>query len=165
MSHGRCRALTRRRVPNDGTPGAVEALRQPAADELMRFAGVGAISTLGYLFLFVAWRPLAGVFGANALALAICTLFNTAVHGELAGRARAHGSRMFVAALTLFGLSISLTSLALLAARAVSPSSLPLELLAVTGANAVAAVLRFAVLRGWVFRPAIASSTTPLEGS
>ena len=31
-----------------------------AADQLLRFAGVGVVSTLGYLFLFVAWRPLLG---------------------------------------------------------------------------------------------------------
>jgi len=165
MSHGRCRALTRHGAPGEHATGISDAPRQPAADQLMRFAGVGAISTLGYLFLFIAWRPLAGAYGANALALAICTLFNTAVHRELAGRARAHGTRMVVAALSLFGLSISLTSLALLASRSILSSSLPLELLAVTVASAIAAVLRFAVLRGWVFRPAIADSTTPLEGS
>ena len=54
--------------------------RPVATDQLLRFAGVGVVSTLGYLLLFVAWRPLAGTLGANALALAICTLFNTAVH-------------------------------------------------------------------------------------
>ena len=54
-----------------------------AADQLLRFAGVGVVSTLGYLFLFVAWRPLLGAFGANAVAMAIATLFNTAVHREL----------------------------------------------------------------------------------
>ena len=64
------------------------AISQVAADQLLRFAGVGAISTLGYLFLFIAWRPIAGNFGANALALAICTLFNTAVHRELARNMR-----------------------------------------------------------------------------
>ena len=53
------------------------------ADQLLRFAGVGVVSTLGYLFLFVAWRPLLGAFGANAVAMAIATLFNTAVHREL----------------------------------------------------------------------------------
>ena len=35
-------------------------------DELLRFAGVGVVSTLGYLFLFVAWQPLVGAYAANA---------------------------------------------------------------------------------------------------
>src|ERR1700728_3778618 len=51
-----------------------------AADQLLRFAGVGVVSTLGYLFLFVAWRPLVGAFAANAVAMAIATLFNTPAH-------------------------------------------------------------------------------------
>jgi len=42
------------------------------SDQLLRFAGVGVVSTLGYLFLFVAWRPLIGAFGANAVAMARC---------------------------------------------------------------------------------------------
>ena len=29
------------------------------------------VSTLGYLFLFLAWRPLVGPIGANAVAMAI----------------------------------------------------------------------------------------------
>ena len=66
-----------RRVAHRGTGGPSAAaparLRtgQVAADQLLRFAGVGVVSTLGYLFLFVAWRPLVGAFGANALAMAI----------------------------------------------------------------------------------------------
>jgi putative flippase GtrA len=143
ISHGRAR----RRLP-EGTSRPATSTRQVAADQLLRFAGVGLISTLGYLFLFVAWRPLAGTFGANALALGICTIFNTAVHRELAHnlRGRTHGSH--------------LTTLALMAAHLLAASSLPLELLAVTAANAVAAVLRFAVLRAWVFRPSALISTT-----
>jgi putative flippase GtrA len=157
MSHGRGRELARR--PPTGTPA------QATSDELMRFAGVGAVSTLGYLFLLIAWRPLFGTYGANAVALAICTLFNTAVHRELAGPARSHRSRLVLAAGGLFAISLILTTLALLAARTIAPTSLPLDLVAVTVANAGAAVLRFAVLRGWVFRPAAVHQPTNPEAS
>jgi putative flippase GtrA len=154
ISHGRGRQLTRR-------PARAAGCRdQVASDQLMRFAGVGAISTLGYLFLFVAWRPLAGSLGANALALAICTLFNTAVHKELSRGANGRLRRGHFLAVTagLFAVSLVLTTAALLLTRLVSTTSLPLELAAVTVANAMAAVLRFAALRAWVFRP---RSTTP----
>jgi len=155
MSHGRGRDLTRR--PRTGSTDP-----QATSDELMRFAGVGAISTLGYLFLLIAWRPLFGTYGANAVALAICTLFNMAVHRELAGPARSRRGRLVLAAGGLFGMSLGMTTLALLAARTIAPASLPLDLVAVTVANAVAAVLRFAVLRGWVFRPtAVHQSINP----
>jgi putative flippase GtrA len=162
MSHGRCRQLTRRHMGQEG--GRVD---QVAADQLMRFAGVGVISTLGYLFLFVAWRPLAGTLGANALALSICTLFNTTVHKELSRGAsrRLRRGRFLAVAAGLFAVSLTLTTLALLATRLVSTTSIPLELVAVTVANALAAVLRFSVLRAWVFRPGTLSPTTPEASS
>jgi hypothetical protein len=136
---------------------ASAALARPlSSDQLLRFAGVGAVSTLGYLFLFVAWRPLAGTFGANALALGICTLFNTAVHRELARGAGGHARRGRSVAIVAGSLAagLTLTTLGLVVADLISPTSLALEIVAVTAANAVASVLRFAVLRAWVFRPA-----------
>ncbi len=150
ISHGHARRLVRSSSNAAGTP-----IGQVAADQLLRFAGVGAISTLGYLFLFIAWRPIAGDFGSNALALAICTLFNTAVHRELARNMQGsrHRGRFAAVSAGLFAVSLGLTSLGLLAAHTVSGSSLPAALVAVTVANAAAAVLRFAVLRAWVFRP------------
>jgi putative flippase GtrA len=151
ISHGHARRLVRSSSHPTGT-----GTGQVTADQLLRFAGVGAISTLGYLFLFIAWRPIVGDFGSNALALAICTLFNTAVHRELARNMQGsrHQGRFVAVSAGLFAVSLGLTSLGLLAAHAFSGSSLPVALVAVTLANAAAAVLRFAVLRAWVFRPA-----------
>jgi putative flippase GtrA len=149
ISHGQARRIARR------AGGPEQASDQVAADQLLRFAGVGLISTVGYLFLFIAWRPLAGAFGANALALAICTIFNLAVHRELARSMRGPGHRGRFAAVAagLYLLSLALTTLALLVVQVLAGTSLGLDLVAVTAANAVAAVLRFAVLRAWVFRP------------
>jgi glycosyltransferase involved in cell wall biosynthesis len=134
---------------------ALTVSRQVAADQLLRFGGVGLVSTLGYLFLFVAWRSLAGTLGANALALAICTVFNTAVHRELARGAdgQPHRARYAAIVVGLLAASLTLTTLSLLAVDLLSSTSLLLEMVAVTAANAVAAVLRFSVLRAWVFRP------------
>ncbi len=136
------------------------ATEQLAADQLLRFAGVGAISTLVYLLLFLACRPLAGVMGANALALAICTLCNLAVHRGLTRRMHGPISRRSLVgvAVALFATSLFLTSLALVAAGAIASSSLLADLLAVGTASVVAAVLRFIVLRGWVFRPKASGS-------
>ena len=130
-------------------------------------SGVGAISTLGYLFLFIAWRPIAGNFGANALALAICTLFNTAVHRELARNMTGsrHSGRFAGVSAGLFAISLILTSLGLVVAHVLSASSLPVALLAVTVANALASVLRFAILRAWVFRPAAPVPQRPDGGA
>ncbi len=129
------------------------------ADQLLRFAGVGVVSTLGYLFLFVAWRPLLGPFGANAVAMAIATLFNTAVHRELSrttdGQSRR--GRLFAVAGALYLVSLVFTSIGLVVAQWLAPSALLAQLGAITVANAAAAVLRFAVLRAWIFRPSSAN--------
>ena len=94
----------RRAAPND-----------VAADQLLRFAGVGVVSTLGYLFLFIAWRPLLGAFGANARGLAIATLFNTAVHRELshAPTGGPAAGRFVAVAGGLYVVSLALTTLGL----------------------------------------------------
>jgi putative flippase GtrA len=156
ISHGPAR-----RLAHESATSPLATREQVAADQLLRFAGVGAISTLGYLFLFIAWRPIAGSFGANALALAICTLFNTAVHRELSRNMHrpARSGRFAAVAAGLFAISLALTTLVLVAAHALSATSLPVALVAVTLANAAASVLRFAILRSWVFRPGPSTTT------
>ena len=125
------------------------------ADQLLRFGGVGVVSTLGYLFLFVAWRPLLGAFAANAIAMALATLFNTAVHRELSHNTDglARRGRMAIVAGALCLISLAFTTAALLIVQWVAAGSLFWELVAITVANAVAAVFRFSVLRAWIFRP------------
>jgi putative flippase GtrA len=133
-----------------------------AADQLLRFAGVGVVSTLGYLFLFVAWRPMLGALGANAVAMAIATLFNTAVHRELS-RTRdgtLRRGRMVLVVASLYAVSLALTTAALLVANLVEPGALVPQVVAITAANAVAAIFRFTVLRAWIFRPL---TQTPAE--
>ncbi len=144
-------------------PGA----REVTADQLLRFAGVGLLSTLGYLFLFVAWRPVLGAFGANAVAMAIATLFNTAVHKELARGAdgQLRHARMALVTLLLYMVSLAFTSLGLVVAQWVAPSVLLAEVVALMLANVVAAVFRFSVLRAWVFRPRPRAAVHSLEVS
>jgi len=149
LSHGPARHPVPRR------PARGAAFGQVASDQLLRFAGVGALSTMAYLVLFASWRPLIGTMDANAVALAICTLCNTAVHRELARSFHGpalHG-RFASLVVGLYLISLTVTTLGLTVAHVVAPTSWPLALFAVTAANAVAAVIRFAVLRAWIFRP------------
>ena len=128
----------------------------------MRFAGVGLLSTLGYLFLFIAWRPLLGTYGANVVAMAIATVFNTAVHWELT---RGSGgpprrSRMAAIGCALYVISLVCTTVGLVIAQLLVPGALVPELIALTLANLVAAIFRFTVLRSWIFRPRYAGAPT-----
>jgi hypothetical protein len=53
----------------------------------------------------------------------------------------------------LYAVSLALTTLALLVAGWVAPGALLAELGAILAANALAAIVRFSVLRAWIFRP------------
>lgn len=127
------------------------------ADELLRFAGVGVVSTLCYVALFAAFRSTLGAYGANALAIGLCSLANTAVHRSLVGTARARLGRWgrWMGATSLLGVSLGLTTAAVAVTTSAGLESLLPELMALTVANLVAAVVRFAILRAWVFRPVL----------
>ena len=60
------------------------------ADDLLRFAGVGAASTLAYVGLFAALEPSLGSYAANLISIAVCSVGNTAAHRGMAGAAQ-HG--------------------------------------------------------------------------
>ena len=134
------------------------------ADELLRFAGVGVVSTVAYLALFALLAPSLGAFAANAVALVACSLGNTAAHRGMAGTAR-HGLDRLHRSLTasaLLGVSLAFTTTALAVTRALGLDALAPELAAVTVANLAAAAFRFAILRTWVFRPRFGTHLEPV---
>ncbi len=138
-------------------PGGAAAPAAPVfSDELLRFAGVGAVSTAVYAGLFAGLEPVLGSYLANTVAIGLCSLGNTTAHRGMAGAAR-HGldrNHRLLTAGALLTVSLSVSTGALAAIRAVGLTSLAPELCAVTTANVGAAVIRFAILRSWVFRPA-----------
>lgn len=125
------------------------------ADEILQFAGTGVVNTVAYAALFAALEPGLGSYAANAAALTLCTLGNTAARRGMAGSARhgLDGGQRMAVAVGLFGVSLATTSAALAAAKSLGFDALPSELAAVTSASALAGLLRFGILRTWVFRP------------
>jgi putative flippase GtrA len=120
-----------------------------------RFAGIGVASTLAYAALFVILRLALPAQTANALALLATAIGNTSANRRLtfAIRGPAQVVRHQVQGLMVFGLALALTAGALAALHTLAPhSSRALELAVLTSANLVATVLRFVLLRGWVFR-------------
>jgi putative flippase GtrA len=130
--------------------------------QFLRFAAVGIGSTLAYLLLFAAARPSLGAQGANLLALLITAVANTAANRRLTFgiRGLADALRHQAQGLLIFGLGLVLTSgsLAMLHAATSAPPR-PVEMVVLIGANLVATLLRFVLLRAWVFRPAPPRST------
>jgi putative flippase GtrA len=123
--------------------------------QLVRFAAIGALSTAAYLALFLLLRPGLGSQGANLLALLVTAVANTAANRRLTfgvvgreGRARDQAG-----GLTVFVLGLALTSGSLALLHALGRPSPGIELVALVLANLAATLLRFLLLRHWVFRP------------
>jgi putative flippase GtrA len=137
---------------------AVEDLRGVArlmADTaLARFLAVGVLSTLAYALLFVLLRGSLGAAGANALALALTAVGNTAANRRLTFgvRGRADVVRHHVRGALVFVLTLALTNGALLVLHGVDATpARALELGVLVVAGLAATVTRYVALRTWVF--------------
>ncbi|WP_433785507.1 glycosyltransferase [Actinomycetospora sp. CA-101289] len=124
--------------------------------QLVRFAGIGIVSTLAFLLLYTLFRGVLGPQPSNLLALAVTAVANTAANRRLTFgiRGRRHAGRSQAEGLVVFGLGLALTSgsLALLGALAPAASH-AVELAVLVAANLVATLLRFVAYRAWVFHP------------
>jgi glycosyltransferase involved in cell wall biosynthesis len=122
--------------------------------QVARFAGIGVVSTLAYIALFAALRGALAPQAANALALLVTAVLNTAAnrHFTFAIRQGRHMLRHQLQGLLVFGLALALTSgtLAGLHALVAHPARV-LEIALLTFANLLATILRFTLLRAWVF--------------
>ncbi|WP_375489715.1 glycosyltransferase [uncultured Jatrophihabitans sp.] len=131
-------------------PGVPRRLTSQA----IRFAGIGALSTLAYLLLFLAFRPSTGAQSANLLALLITAVANTAANRRFTFGVRGAGAgRHQMQGLVVFGLGLVLTSGALWVLHTTAPNAgRLLELSVLIAANLLATILRFVLMREWVFR-------------
>ncbi|WP_158880645.1 glycosyltransferase [Amycolatopsis anabasis] len=134
------------------TPGVPPSL----PTQLVRFAAVGVASTLAYLLLFVLMRGVVGAQAANLVALGLTAVANTAANRRVTfgiRGARGAGRHQFEG-LLVFGLGLLLTSGSLTLLNALTTPGIALEVSVLVLANLAATVLRFLLLRGWVFHPA-----------
>lgn len=124
--------------------------------QMVRFGSVGVLSTLAYILLYSLTREPLGPQVANALALFLTAIGNTQLNRRFTFTVtdRDRLATHHFQGLVVFGLALGLTSgtLALLHATVDDPSH-TLELVVLTLANATATVMRFLLLRRWVFRP------------
>ncbi len=141
--------LGRNPLPVAGVPAGLTG-------QLIRFAAVGAASTLAYLALYALLRTGVGAQWANLIALLVTAVANTAVNRRVTFRIQGSDGawRHHVQGLVVFGIGLGLTSgtLALLHAVATPPTWV--ELAALIVANLLATAARFLLMRIWVFRAA-----------
>jgi putative flippase GtrA len=123
--------------------------------QLLRFAGVGVLSTVAYLLLFLWLRTGMGATSANAISLLVTAIANTAINRRFTFGVRDRSSRVRhqLQGLLVFaiGLIVSTGALALVHAAAPHAGTF-VELVALVVANLVATALRFLLFRAWVFR-------------
>ena len=122
--------------------------------QLIRFGAVGVLSTAAYLMLYALLRLATGAQVANLLALLVTAIGNTAVNRRVTFGVRGPGGRWReqLQGLVVFALGLGLTSGALAGLGAVTGTPPRLvELTVLIAANLGATLLRFVLLRGWVF--------------
>lgn len=130
-----------------GVPGGL-------ARQLVGFCVVGGLSTLLYLALYSVFRLGVGPQPANAVALLVSALANTAANRRLTFgvRGRDRAVRHQAQGLVVFAIGLALTSGSLAALDASGgDASHGTELAVLVAANLAATVLRFLLFRAWVF--------------
>jgi putative flippase GtrA len=119
------------------------------------FALIGMASTFGYGLLFVLLRGHLGAQPANAAALAITAVANTAANRRFTFgfQGRTNALRHQVQGLLVFGAGLGITSASLVALHHISGRHHPLQEVAVlTAANLLVTLMRFVAMRVWIFR-------------
>lgn len=151
------RGFARGSIPLDQIKARPEI--EPEADrnllgEIVRFALVGITSTALFAVLFLLFRTGIGAVAANVAALLLATIANTAVNRRFTFglRTRTGAVRHQVQGFVVLAIALAITSGSLILLHALVPdTSRGLELLVLTAANLLATVIRFLLMRSWIF--------------
>ncbi|MCU1508832.1 MAG: glycosyl transferase [Glaciihabitans sp.] len=123
--------------------------------QVVRFGAIGVVSTAAFALLYLVFQLVTPAQLANFLALLVTTIGNTWANRRFTFRVRGTATMVKhqLQGLVVFGLAWGVTSGSLAGLHAINPSASPnLQLAVLTGANLVATLLRFVLLRVWVFR-------------
>ncbi|MDH6115169.1 putative flippase GtrA [Kitasatospora sp. MAP12-15] len=157
------RALTTGRLPldrlrrpfgDDPRDGELDQVPAGLARQLLGFTAVGVASTALFLALYTLCRQATGPQLANALALLLATLANTAANRRLTFgvRGRARALRHQAQGLLVFAVGWTLSAGALAALHTLGTAApRSAELAVLIAANLAATVLRFLLFRAWIF--------------
>jgi len=160
------RGMATGRIPVTGLPAyAGDDVPGGLTTQLVRFAVVGFLSTLAYLALFLLLRAPMGAQGANFAALLLTAVANTAVNRRFTFGVRGAVDRFRhqLQGLVVFAVGLGLTAASLALLTAVAPDAQRwLEVGVLVAANVTATLVRFLLLRSWVF-PQRGMTRTPAD--
>lgn len=139
-------------------PGPAERVPpRRGASQLLRFACVGAASTVAFTLLYLGLRGMGvNAQAANAISQLVTAVVNTAANRRLTFgiRGSARLGWHYAQGLIAFAAGLAVTAGALAALHALYPgSSRVIEVIVLIAATLVATLVRFALYRSWVFRP------------
>ena len=132
-------------------------LRYPLVRQLIRFTGVGIVCTITSLALYAFLRPWIGAQPANAAALVLTSLMNTALNRRLTFKIteRKRMKRDHLNGLIVILIALLLTGGSLGVLHWLNPdATVADELWTTTLSGFVATAVRFTLLRHWIFRRA-----------
>jgi len=140
-------------VAVDGQTARSAAPDLQLSAQLARFASIGVVSTIVFGALVAL---LAGPFGlllADLIALAVCSVANTAANRRLTFslRGRSGRGRHLAGGLVVAVLPLALTLVALAGLEMAHVTELPAQVTVMTAASAAGALARFTFLRRFVF--------------
>jgi len=123
--------------------------RRRTIGQLVRFGGIGVVSTLAYSVLYLVLRIFLNSFVANTLALLITAVANTAANRRVTFGVRGNQGLAgdHAVGLLAFGVGLALTNGSLAVVHLLGMEQHWLEVMILTVANALSTVLRFIALR------------------
>jgi putative flippase GtrA len=136
--------------------------------QLLRFASVGVVSTLAYVALYNLLRIGATPAAANAIALVVTAVGNTAAnrHWTFEVRGADRLARDHAGGLLAFLVALAITSASIAALGIVAPEAGRLaEVVVLLAANAAATAVRFVLLRTWILADRAVPVSREMDGS
>jgi putative flippase GtrA len=168
-AHHRPAAGNRSVRPDGRTATAARLLRSRLGRQLVLFGAIGIASTAAYAVLYLLLRSFVDPTAANALALLVTALGNTAANRRLTFGVRGRRSMVCdqVGGLAALGIALAITTVSVSLLDAIAPGAgRTAELAVLVIANALATLARFVLLRGLIganqgHAPVAAASSSP----